>query len=150
MSGSNVQMTSTPPPASCPSSVVLAHGREQRREARVGDDDEALVEGRARPFFIRQGAPPGCRCSFKCEFGQAVVGRDEEEGVARGAPHLAHARHVAQRALRLRQEAFDDERREVVLQHHVLEVAMQLRDGLLRATHGRELSGVLGEKRAVE
>src|SRR5918997_451936 len=47
-------------------------------------------------------------------------------------------------------QPLDDERRETVLQHHVLEVAVQLRDGLLGATHGRELARVLGEQCVVE
>ena len=70
--------------------------------------------------------------------------------MARRAPDLTHARDVAQRALRLRQQTLDDERRQIVLKHNVLEVAVELHNRRIRATDWDQLARVLCENCAVE
>ena len=122
---------------------------QEGREARVGDNDETLFQSlllrllHQNRLALRSPVAEG-------RGAQRVVGRDGEEGVARRAPDLTHARDVAQRALRLRQQTLDDERRQIVLKHNVLEVAVKLHNRRIRATDWRQLARVLCEKGAVE
>jgi hypothetical protein len=103
--------------------LVRPDGGHQRREARVGDDHEALVRVGLTRLLHQE------RLAHRVAVGELrrverVFRRGEEEGVARETSDLAHARDVAHRALRLGQKALDHQRRQVVLQHHVLEIAL--------------------------
>ena len=81
---------------------------------------------------------------------ERILWIDKKESTVGRAPDLTHARQVAQRTLGHERQALDDQRRQIILQHHILKIAVKLRDGLLGAANRSELARMLDEQSVVE
>jgi hypothetical protein len=74
----------------------------------------------------------------------------KKESVPATAGQITNATSLTRTPHRRHRQRFDHQRAQIVLKHHVFEVAMKLENGRISTPHRSELSTMLGHKNLVK